>query len=61
MANNDILTDYSWAENAMRCASRRIVELNQRQHLSWAHYRKGREYDSLNALYWLHWKHTMRG
>ena len=53
--NRHLMTDHTWAENAMRCAAARIRDLRPFEHQSWAHYRQQRERETLNALYSLYW------
>ena len=49
------MTDYTWADNAMRCASQRIKDLRPFEMQSWAHFRQQRERETLSALYDLYW------
>jgi hypothetical protein len=53
------MTDYTWADNAMRCAGARIRDLRPFEHYSWAYYRQQRERETLNALYAIWWDHEV--
>jgi hypothetical protein len=54
------MTNYTWADNATRCAAARIRELRPVEHYSWAHYRMKRERETLSALYDLYWGRIRR-